>query len=65
MKHPPNKSMPLTPSDPKLSTLPNPVGNNAVGGFKLQDTVASVKISLAKSVKLCQASAIMDCELKT
>jgi hypothetical protein len=65
MKQPPNSSIPLTPNEPRLSTLPNPVGNRAVGGFKLHDTVASVKTSLAKSVKLCHASAIIDWELKT
>jgi hypothetical protein len=64
MKQPPNNNMPLTPSDPKLSTLPKPVGKRAVGGFKLHDTVANVKMSLAKSVKLCHASAIIDWELK-
>ena len=64
MKQPPNNSILLTPSEPKLSTFPNPAGKNAVGGFRLHDTVAKVKMSLAKSVKLCQASAIMDWELK-
>lgn len=64
MKIPPPSSMPDTPSEPRLSTLPNPVGNLSVGGRKLHETVASVKKSDAKSVKLCQASAIMDCELK-
>jgi hypothetical protein len=64
MKQPPNNSIPLTPKEPKLSTFPNPVGKSAVGGFKLQETVANVKTSLARSVKLCHASAIMDCELK-
>jgi hypothetical protein len=63
MNSPPNSSMPDTPSEPKLSTFPKPMGKLFVGGRKLHDTVARVRMSDAKSVKLCQASAIMACEL--
>lgn len=63
MKIPPNNNIPDTPRDPKLSTLPNPMGNLSVGGLRLQDTVARVRMSEARSVKLCHASATMDCEL--
>lgn len=53
-----------TPSDPRLSTFPNPCGKASVGGRKLHDTVARVSTSEARSVSECHASAIMDCELK-
>jgi len=55
--------MPLTPKLPRDSILPNPVGKFTVGGFKLHDTVARVRMSDARSVRECHASAIMDCEL--
>lgn len=55
--------MPDTPREPKLSTLPNPMGNRSVGGFKLHETVAKVRISEARSAILCHASAVIDLEL--
>lgn len=57
MKPPPSR-MPLTPNDPKLSTLPYPLGNRSDGGFKDQETVASVIMSLTRSVRLWMASAM-------
>ena len=64
MYRPPASSIPETPSEPKLSTLPKPIGNRSVGGLRLQVTVARVKTSEARSVMLCQASAVMALELK-
>lgn len=61
---PPASSMPDTPREPRLSTLPKPEGYVSVGGRKLKETVARVRTSEARSVMLCQASAIMDWELK-
>ena len=58
MRNPPPSNMPLTPNDPKLSTLPYPLGNRSEGGFRDHDTVASVMISLTRSVRLWMASAI-------
>lgn len=55
---PPVSSIPLTPSDPKLSTLPYPLGNRSDGGFSDHDTVASVMMSLTRSERLWIASAI-------
>lgn len=55
--------MPDTPSAPKLSTLPKPKGKRSVGGLMLHETVASVRMSEARSAMLCQPSAIMAFEL--
>ena len=52
MKKPPPSRMPLTPSDPKLSTFPYPLGKRLVGGLRDQPTVASVIMSLTRSVRL-------------
>lgn len=57
MKKPPPSRMPLTPSDPKLSTFPYPLGKRLVGGLRDQPTVASVMMSLTRSVRLWMASA--------
>lgn len=64
MNIPPKSNMLDTPSEPRLSTFPKPIGKLAVGGRRDQDTVARVRTSDAKSVRECQASAIMDWELK-
>lgn len=56
--------MPETPNEPKLSTLPNPMGNRSVGDFRLHETVARVRISEARSAMLCHASAVIALELK-
>ncbi|PHH83909.1 hypothetical protein CDD83_2802 [Cordyceps sp. RAO-2017] len=56
--------MPETPSEPRLSTLPKPMGKRSEGGLRLQETVASVRMSEARSAMLCQASAVIDLELK-
>ena len=64
MKMPPKSSMLETPREPRLSILPKPMGKLSVGGRRLHETVASVRTSEARSVRLCHASAIMDCELK-
>lgn len=64
MKMPPASSIPETPSEPRLSTLPKPQGYVSVGGRRLKETVARVRMSDARSVMECQPSAIMACEWK-
>jgi hypothetical protein len=54
---PPPSSNPLTPNDPRLSTLPYPLGKRSEGGFRDQETVAKVITSLTRSVRLWMASA--------
>jgi hypothetical protein len=57
MRTPPASNRLLTPNDPRLSILPKPNGNLAVGGLSAQLTVASVIMSETRSVRLCIASA--------
>ena len=64
MYRPPTRSIPETPKDPKLSTLPKPIGKRSEGALRLHETVARVRISEARSAILCQASATIALELK-
>lgn len=58
MSKPPTSSSDETPKDPRDSNFPYPSGKRSVGGRNANETVANVKKSETRSVRLCTASAV-------
>jgi hypothetical protein len=58
MSKPPTSSSEETPKEPNDSNFPYPSGKRSVGGRNAKDTVAKVKKSDTRSVRLCTASAV-------
>ena len=58
MSRPPTSSSDETPKDPRDSNFPYPSGKRSVGGRSAKDTVAKVRKSDTRSVRLCTASAV-------
>ena len=57
MSRPPTSNSDETPNAPNDSNFPYPKGKRSVGGRNANETVANVKKSETKSVRLCTASA--------